>query len=827
MSRSALQYTAPFLIFTENNSHESNNHNNNLHRIIDNNTSRYYYKRILQISNKNVVNKIKIGFISAHFFHHSVGMLLRGVIKNIDRNMFDIYLITISQKLYQFDYLYKDLVNSVGIDKVVNLDGNIRKIQEQISSYQLDILVYGEIGMNSHIYFLSFATLARRSIVFWGHATTSGITAMSNISNYLNKSSSLYSDMNSLLTQEGPDYFVSSILFERSSGINSQKEYSERLILMNGMTTYFETPPSPMSAFELGISQINDNNNCPNKREFLLYLQPQLDEILPDNFILFGVPQSLYKLHCDFDEIVLSILSENLSNYVVFLSSSNVELTNIIYDRLLNSLGEVLIKQIIIVRFMSEREYLTLCALSDVILDPFPVGGGRSSLEIFSTGTPIVLLYPKTSILQLTYGMYITMGINNKDCCIAHTIKEYIKMALYIATNLKAQTLLRNEILKNNHKLYENKDVIDEWNKMLLFISSTPRPIAHSHKSINNITESHNDNFNWRFEEEKECLFTYKKEPIYLNDVGVYVGSLTSTNDELIKSTSFDNSWNNKLYQHISSELIDKNISILISVFDSKNSNISSMKENKEFQDININSTSKNDNNKNENIDKTIFISKNNIIFSAQFSDTNGYLENNNEVRLINMDIYENELNIWKEKCYNKILSIGEIDKLKIIFMCSLIGRGVDRIKSKLYQTFPIELSKADKDYNLNEELNKIKSYVYMDVNIFIGDEMKLLMDIIRKQLFQIMDEKNLTPNNFLSEKEIVSTLSEINKLVKQSFMNNDVQGSTNWVESRHNINKDFINWVQSKNNKLSHINGLDDVTTKCGKNIDFNIAGI
>jgi protein O-GlcNAc transferase len=50
------------------------------------------------------------------------------------------------------------------------------------------------------------------------------------------------------------------------------------------------------------------------------------------------------------------------------------------------------------------REFLTMCAVFDVVLDTFPVGGGRSSFEIFSVGTPIVLLYPKTSILQLTYG---------------------------------------------------------------------------------------------------------------------------------------------------------------------------------------------------------------------------------------------------------------------------------------------------------------------------------------------------------------------------------------------------------------------------------------
>jgi hypothetical protein len=74
-------------------------------------------------------------------------------------------------------------------------------------------------------------------------------------------------------------------------------------------------------------------------------------------------------------------------------------------------------------RYMNETEFYTFCRLADVVLDPFPIGGGRSSFEVFATGmevvaysriqltrvhctgTPIVALYSRTSILQLTYGM--------------------------------------------------------------------------------------------------------------------------------------------------------------------------------------------------------------------------------------------------------------------------------------------------------------------------------------------------------------------------------------------------------------------------------------
>lgn len=58
-------------------------------------------------------------------------------------------------------------------------------------------------------------------------------------------------------------------------------------------------------------------------------------------------------------------------------------------------------------------EFSALSEMADVVLDPFPVGGGRSSLEIFAVGTPIVMLYNRTSVLQVyfeTSSKSITLG---------------------------------------------------------------------------------------------------------------------------------------------------------------------------------------------------------------------------------------------------------------------------------------------------------------------------------------------------------------------------------------------------------------------------------
>jgi len=80
-------------------------------------------------------------------------------------------------------------------------------------------------------------------------------------------------------------------------------------------------------------------------------------------------------------------------------------------QRLANALGPKLEQRLVLFRRLKFAEFSALAARAHVVLDPFPVGGGRSALEVFGVATPIVVLYPKTSILQLAAGFYMAMGM--------------------------------------------------------------------------------------------------------------------------------------------------------------------------------------------------------------------------------------------------------------------------------------------------------------------------------------------------------------------------------------------------------------------------------
>lgn len=557
-----------------------------------------YVAPFLHESNKqSSQTKFKIGFLSSYFYRHSVGLLLQGVIKNIDRNVFDVYILHIANKdsVYHVDHITNALQSSDSIYMFLN--NSLETTQREVGSLHLDILVFGEIGMDSTTYFLAFSRLAKKSLSFWGHATSSGIN--SNIFHGISKSI-LSLDELDLVTQSvidnfgedktsainnvnntfAVDYFVSSTLFEPFPS-EAQLEYSERLILLDSLTTYFYWPTIPLSALELNLSpnhkylcianirmkqlglleltlldkqQVNYHNNCDTSHEYTLMLTSmqswllsfnitlQLDSI--DNLHFYAIPQVLYKLHPDFDEIVYEILHQDPSAILCFLDASRESYKSILMERLINKypLIELNLHRVVFLPTLSEREYLTFCTISDVVLDPFPVGGGRSSLEIFSTGTPIVFYPNRTSILQLTWGMYKVMEISPyEEYLLARNISHFAYLAIQVAKNQTINSYLRDLILQNNFKLFENGNVIDEWNRMLVFIATNDRPQSGIF-TIQDYKYPINNHL-WNRNELNSSIFSFIEPPIVLSKVISSLSEINNINDQVdmtITSITFE-----------------------------------------------------------------------------------------------------------------------------------------------------------------------------------------------------------------------------------------------------------------------------------------------
>lgn len=374
--------------------------------------------------------RIRVGFHSAFMHRHSVGILIQGVIKRLSRDKFEIVLILDDSD--SVDRLTRDVIANA--DGVLKLSRNLARAQQQVAKLKLDVLVFTEIGMHSRTYFLAFAQLALRTAMFWGHAVTSGIDTI--------------------------DYFISSTLFHIPIETiqDDGKKYTECVYRMQHITVYVDPPPVLPPEFQINKQRTTFRSSLG----------------LPSDGTMFLVPQTLYKLNPAIDPIVERILSDRHDSFLVLPTGAKPLLVSQLTARWRRRLSDQVYKRIFFVRALNETEFLALCATADIVLDTFPVGGGRSSLEIFSVGTPIVVHVARTTILQLTAAMYRIMGIDGG--WLAFTDDEYVENAVRLARNVTFRQQFKQNILAKKHKLFRNEAIVDEWETFLLSIMASEPP---------------------------------------------------------------------------------------------------------------------------------------------------------------------------------------------------------------------------------------------------------------------------------------------------------------------------------------------------------------
>jgi len=362
------------------------------------------------INKQKKQKKIKLGFISEFLTKHTVGKLFGGLIKNIDRKKFDIIIFHTHKTKKS---LIKNEIDNHS-NKVINLSNRIKKQHEQVEKENLDIIFYPEIGMSSITYFLAFARLAPVQIVSWGHPETTGINTI--------------------------DYFLSSTLLEPN---NVKKKYSERLICLSQFPLYYEPPKN------LGS------------------LKNRKDLKLPENARLYGCPQSLFKLHPDFDLILAKILFQDPEGYIVLIGRENKEKywSEILKKRWSKNFS-ILNKKVLFTNKLSLLEFISLCKCVDVLLDPLHFGGGNSFLESMLVGTPSITMpgtHLKTNIVAAAYKQ---MKILSPP--IVQSSKEYINLAVKLAQDSKKNFSLREESKTAANKyLYNNLKALKEFEQFL------------------------------------------------------------------------------------------------------------------------------------------------------------------------------------------------------------------------------------------------------------------------------------------------------------------------------------------------------------------------
>ena len=107
--------------------------------------------------------KLRIGLISNSLGFHSVGRLLKGVFGKLDVEKFELFIIMDGG----LDDISSELAQRA--DKIVRLPSKISDCQELLSSLTLDVLIFGDVGMDAKVSYIAYGRYCPVQVAFWGH----------------------------------------------------------------------------------------------------------------------------------------------------------------------------------------------------------------------------------------------------------------------------------------------------------------------------------------------------------------------------------------------------------------------------------------------------------------------------------------------------------------------------------------------------------------------------------------------------------------------------------------------------------------------------------
>ena len=358
-------------------------------------------------------NPKKVCFISDFLTRtHSVFKDRHQVIVNLIKKGFEVYLATFKPLDFKFSETYYGIKENIVLGNM-----NTFNIVQKLRSYNFDKLVFCEIGMDNRVTSIAHFRMANKQYNTWGHSDTSGY--------------------------ENIDYFVSSELYELPYE-ESKEHYTEKLILQKGLCTCYVNPTSKyilnLSRSYYGLSNYEKIICCP---------------------------QSLFKIHPDFDEYIFEILHKNKNVSIIFLD--NLDKKYKMYERWNNILKDKpeyygILSRVKFIPGQGHQQFCNLMKLSDILIDPYPFGGCNSSLESFSLYKPLVT-QPSIRINgRFTYGFYKKMEMEDM---IAYNKEQYVNITTRLLNDKDFYDKQVNLLKERSDKLFMDQQTLDEWEELM------------------------------------------------------------------------------------------------------------------------------------------------------------------------------------------------------------------------------------------------------------------------------------------------------------------------------------------------------------------------
>ena len=336
---------------------------------------------------------VRLGLCSAHLRDHTIGRLNEALVHGLGDFGFHVVLAVPDPP---GDAFSERLAASA--DEVVVLSRELATAQARLAEARLDVLHFPDLGMDPFTTWLSLGRYAPVQSTSWGHPITSGSPTI--------------------------DAFLA---------------------------TPFLVPPGTEHRFTEEVVHLPDPMVC--------WTPPALpDEVpraelgLPADRRVYLVPQSAFKLHPDFDLVLRGIAEADPDGVIALLTPRRASWIPTVEARLgLTS------DQLVWVPRQPRERYLALLRAADVLLDPFPFGGGHTSLESLAMGTPIVTLPTDQLRGRLTACWYTVMGLPG---LVASSPADFVRKAVSWARDPEVRDAVRAAIAEGTPRLFARRDAV-------------------------------------------------------------------------------------------------------------------------------------------------------------------------------------------------------------------------------------------------------------------------------------------------------------------------------------------------------------------------------
>jgi predicted O-linked N-acetylglucosamine transferase (SPINDLY family) len=344
--------------------------------------------------------RIRVGFVSAYLYEHSIGRLTHGLIEHLSRDRFEV---AIFHARRSGDALSAAIDRSA--DRAIRLPNRLREARERIAAEALDVLVYPDIGMARMTYHLAFARLAPVQCVMWGHPDTTGLATV--------------------------DYFISSAALEPAG---ADQHYTERLHRLSRLPTHYPRPSAavaPLTRAALGLDE---------------------------GATLYVCPQTLFKLHPDYDAILADILRRDRRGRLVLIDGQSSRWSRDWRERFAGA-GADVIDRVVVLPRMAHADFLRLLVSADALLDPLVFSGGTTSYAALGLGAPIVTWPGQFMRGRVTYACYRQLGVMD---CVVDSAEAYVETALRLANDPAWRAGVSARLVAGHAELFEDVAVVRE-----------------------------------------------------------------------------------------------------------------------------------------------------------------------------------------------------------------------------------------------------------------------------------------------------------------------------------------------------------------------------